>query len=202
MAEVLLRFQTVLVGTDGHAYVPRACAAANADGIWEGWIEFVPQRGGAVLRSPRETTQPKFSDAVYWASGLSPVYLEGALDRAMRTAAHGVAPPGSDGIAARDGPAPHVPVSTASGAGPTRASVLNPFTVAAKGHAHLRRQLSTLSPWHLVNVVRSYDLSHATDEALLRLSHEALIDTIVGEVVRRERTNAGEGGATTPTSLG
>lgn len=196
MAEVLLHFQTVLVGTDGHAYVPRACATANADGMWEGWIEFVPQRDGAVLRSPRETTQPKFSDAVYWASGLSPVYLEGALDRAMRvrTASRAMGVPYGDGIASYQEPAPHlspVPPATA----PPRASVINPFVVAEKGHAHLRRQLSALSPWHLVNVVRSFELSQASDDVLLRLSHDALVDTIVSEVARRGRLDIDGSGA-------
>ena len=35
------------------------------------------------VRSGRETTQPNRQDTVYWATGLTPVYLEGALDRAL-----------------------------------------------------------------------------------------------------------------------
>jgi hypothetical protein len=62
------------------------------DGLWEGWIEFIPTDGGAPLRSRRETTQPNRDDAVYWATGLTPVYLEGALERALRPA---VRPPSS-----------------------------------------------------------------------------------------------------------
>jgi hypothetical protein len=185
MAETLMLFQTVLVGTDGRAYVPRACGAPNAVGTWEGWIEFVPQQDGPTLRSPRETTQPKFSDAVYWASGLSPAYLEGALDRATCHA----------GGADHEREAPDAPAGGSRPPPPSRASVLDPFAVAEKGHAHLRRQLGALSPWHLVNVVRTHDLSHASDEALLRLSQDALIDTIVMEVIRRERTANGRDGA-------
>ena len=35
------------------------------------------------IRSGRETTQPNRQDTAYWATGLTPVYLEGALERAL-----------------------------------------------------------------------------------------------------------------------
>jgi hypothetical protein len=53
-------------------------------GLWQGWIEFLPA-DGAPVRSPRETTQPNRKDAIYWATGLTPVYLEGSLRRAQDT---------------------------------------------------------------------------------------------------------------------
>jgi hypothetical protein len=53
------------------------------DGLWEGWIEFLPGDGSPVLRSRRETVQPNREAAVYWATGLSQVYLEGALARTL-----------------------------------------------------------------------------------------------------------------------
>ncbi|HZU98817.1 MAG TPA: hypothetical protein VFF73_19075 [Planctomycetota bacterium] len=81
MARVLFRFPEKLEGSDGVVYTARACAAPFGH-IWEGWIEFVPLTRGRVLTSPRETTQPNFQDVLYWATGLSRVYLEGALDRA------------------------------------------------------------------------------------------------------------------------
>ena len=58
------------------------------DGLWHGWLEFEPVDGCNVpaLQSPRETTQPNRTDAVYWATGLTAVYLEGALERAIRAA--------------------------------------------------------------------------------------------------------------------
>jgi hypothetical protein len=60
------------------------------DGRWQGWVEFLPPRGGRVLLSGRETIQPNRADLAYWASGLTPVYLEGALGRALDR--HGVKP--------------------------------------------------------------------------------------------------------------
>ena len=39
-----------------------------------------------AVRSGRETTQPNLTDLEYWAQGLTPVYLEGALRRALEPA--------------------------------------------------------------------------------------------------------------------
>ena len=38
--------------------------------------------GGPALRTGRETTQPNRDAVANWASGLEPVYLEGAFARA------------------------------------------------------------------------------------------------------------------------
>ena len=72
---------------DGTAFHARACGEEMSDGLWQGWLEFEPLEGssGQPLRSPRETTQPNRTDAVYWATGLTAVYLEGALERALKT---------------------------------------------------------------------------------------------------------------------
>lgn len=82
MAEVLLTFSDRVVGTDGSSFVARACGSEMPDGRWEGWVEFTSDAGD-VLRSGRETTQPNRIDTAYWATGLTPVYLEGALTRAL-----------------------------------------------------------------------------------------------------------------------
>src|SRR5688572_18026677 len=83
MAEVLIQFDSEIVDEKDHAYVARVCGRKADDGLWDGWIEFEPTDGGPVLRTPRETKQPKRSDLDYWASGLTPAYLEGALERAI-----------------------------------------------------------------------------------------------------------------------
>jgi len=52
-------------------------------GTWEGWLEFQPlDRPGPSLRTGRETTQPDRAALEYWASGLEPLYFEGAFARA------------------------------------------------------------------------------------------------------------------------
>ncbi|HEY2378404.1 MAG TPA: hypothetical protein VGH98_20665 [Gemmatimonadaceae bacterium] len=73
---------------DGTEYRPRTCADVRGDGTWSGWIEFVPAGGrGIVLSTEQETSQPDRKAVEYWAGGLEPVYLEGALERALKLAA-------------------------------------------------------------------------------------------------------------------
>lgn len=86
MAEVLVGFTDTIRDTDGNTYTARAYGAPMADGLWEGWVEFVAD-SGETLRTGRETTQPNRQHTAYWATGLSPVYLEGALQRALDAAA-------------------------------------------------------------------------------------------------------------------
>src|SRR5581483_766464 len=87
-----------------------------------------------------------------------------------------------------DGPAP---VSTvAAGAVPPTA-VLDPFSVAEKGEALLRQELSALSPWHLVNIIAAYELSDEPPAALNQLPASDLRRIIVEGV--RVRTAASTG---------
>lgn len=66
----------------GIRYVVRAFAEQRGH-IWIGWLEFSPASGsGAVRKTGEETSQPSLEAVEYWASGLEPVYLEGALRRA------------------------------------------------------------------------------------------------------------------------
>lgn len=146
------------------------------DDRWEGWLEFHPVDGSAPLRSNRETTQPNRVDTEYWATGLTPVYLEGALERALTPAVH--VPPAPEPVPAFDGPLPH-----GSPQSPARTeSVLNPFSVYRKGEDLLRRQLSALAGWHLVNIVEAYELSELSPDALGGLTPSDLIELIVSRV--------------------
>jgi hypothetical protein len=84
MPEVVVQFALVVAGPTGSTYVPRACGRVMEDGRrWEGWIEFVPEDSGAVLRTSQETVQPNRDDPRYWATGSTDTYLEGALERAL-----------------------------------------------------------------------------------------------------------------------
>jgi hypothetical protein len=56
--------------------------AQRHDGRWEGWLRFIPPDGRGILSTSRETTQPNRQALIYWATGLEPVYLEGAFERA------------------------------------------------------------------------------------------------------------------------
>jgi hypothetical protein len=84
MNPVIHVFKSEIADADGHLYVARAVGRARKNGTWVGWIEFTPRgTGGMVRKSPVETTQPNRAALDYWASGLEPVYLEGALERAI-----------------------------------------------------------------------------------------------------------------------
>jgi hypothetical protein len=84
MSEVLMEFAEPVLSKERTSYRAQACGGPMSDGLWEGWVEFIPLADGTPVRSPRETTQPNRVDTIYWATGLSPTYLEGALDRALR----------------------------------------------------------------------------------------------------------------------
>lgn len=188
MAEVLFEFPALVVGDDGRRYVARACGGeSGGGGMWQAWIEFVPIDGGAAVRSRRETTQPNRESSEYWATGLTPVYLEGSLRRALsplapRVTPHQVKP-------AFDGPAPDFTAADETPAGRPREGILNPFSVYQKGEAMLRRQLGALSAWHLVNIAEAYAL---VDDGInaSRLAQSALIELIVAGVKRRVESAA------------
>jgi hypothetical protein len=80
--EILMEYTLPLVA-DGASYIARACGREREDGFWEGWLEFEDDRG-LLLHTERETTQSNHANLLYWAGGLEGVYLEGALERALR----------------------------------------------------------------------------------------------------------------------
>jgi hypothetical protein len=155
----------------GLFYDVRICGRQLADRRWEGWIEFDPGDGSPVLRTPRETTQPRLTDLDYWASGLTPVYLDGALTRAVH-AAH--VPEMDDEVPEvpfYEEPAPD-PDVTRPEATPPRGieacesnefidvdgAVLDPIALYAKGEDTLRQKLGLLSADHLRSIARGYHL--------------------------------------------
>jgi hypothetical protein len=175
MAEVFVTFTEPVVGPDGDTYFGRVCGGEMEDGRWQGWLEFEPADGSETLRSPRETTQPDRTDLAYWATGLTAVYLEGALNRTLRPGP--VAPPSAAAVTpAFDGPLP-------PDAGASRPeAVLNPFSVYRKGETVLRQQLGALAAWHLVNIVRAYGLSSEPVASLEAMTEADLIELIVAAV--------------------
>ena len=177
MAEVLVEFDAAFPGPDGARYAPRACARVADDGRWEGWIEFSDVETGAVIRSARETTQPSRDDAMYWATGLTRVYLEGALDRALAPVRRAEPPHVVE--PAFDGPAP----TFAFDVSPIPRAILDPFEVYVQGERVLRQELSALDLDHLRGIVRAYGLDGgvAADSAVPAV----LVEYIVAEVRAR-----------------
>jgi hypothetical protein len=91
MSELIQEYTAEVRDDTGRLYTARVRGDTDAVGHWQGWIEFLPRDGGAALQTGRETTQSNREHLRYWASGLSPDYLESALARARRT--HSTSPP-------------------------------------------------------------------------------------------------------------
>jgi len=180
MAEVLVEFDAAFRGPHGDRYTARACARLGDDGLWEGWLEFTNVDAGAVIRSGRETTQPSRADAMYWATGLSRVYLEGALDRALRPPRRS-APTTVHVEPVFNGPAP--PAVEPADVVVAPRPVLDPFEVYAQGERVLRRELMALSPDHLRTIIRAYGLDGGAGARAV--TTEVLAEYIVAEVRAR-----------------
>ena len=177
MAEVLASFPTP-VQDDFGSYFARAVGRLAADHRWEGWIEFVPADGGGdVLVSPIESRQPERLHLAYWATGLTQVYLEGALGRARHPLTVRVAvidDPISDQPAAR-----RVVMQRTI---PKPEPALDPFEVGGHSLEILRQELTALSRPRLLTIVAAYDLRSHAD--VTHLSDAQLVGVIVAAVER------------------
>src|SRR5688500_16550619 len=65
----------------GRVYFASVVGEPAADGLWNGAITF-RGKDGVELTTYVETRQPDLAGLVYWSTGLTPAYVEGALERA------------------------------------------------------------------------------------------------------------------------
>ena len=153
--EVLVQFDEPFLLDGGASFMARVLGIETPLGQWEGWLEFIPTDGvGDTITTERETTQPNRTDLEYWAGGLSRVFIQGALRRAVDNeftaipVARVETPPRSA--------APHVPPP----APPRRnqVPVMDPFAVYAQGENVLRQALTALSSDHLRTLIDAYNL--------------------------------------------
>src|SRR5262249_45196975 len=77
--EVIEERAELLRDADGTEYLVVVCGRRRSYGMWEGWIEFLALGTAASARTAVETTQPSRADLAYCASGLEPLYFEGAF---------------------------------------------------------------------------------------------------------------------------
>jgi hypothetical protein len=182
MAEVLIEYDSVVRDDDGSRWVTRACGRQGKGTIWEGWLEFVPVDVDlSPIRSRRETTQPNRDDLIYWATGLTPVYLKGALIRAREPAPR--AAPARPVMPLFEGPAPNgaAPPSPP----PAPHAILDPFEVYAQGEELLLGQLEALDTSHLRDIVRAYVLADTWE------AETAGRDELTSTIVAAARRQAG-----------
>ena len=83
MGELIHVCETQVRDAGGRVYRASVRGEERGDGTWAGWLEFQPLGGDApARRTGQETSQPNRGALVYWATGLEPVYLDGAFARA------------------------------------------------------------------------------------------------------------------------
>jgi hypothetical protein len=76
-----------LIEANGRWYRARAYGDHQPDGTWNGWLVFFPIGPGPAIAPPSpESTQSTFAELTFWADGLTPLYLDGALARALSVA--------------------------------------------------------------------------------------------------------------------
>ena len=84
MAKLLQEYSSVVIDPDGTTYLVRSYGEERSDGTWTGWLEFEPtDETLPTLVTGQETSQPNRTSIEYWATGLEPVYFEGAFERAQ-----------------------------------------------------------------------------------------------------------------------
>jgi hypothetical protein len=173
MSETLLTFSQPVSDGSG-TYVVRAVGRQAPDRMWEGWLEFLPvnREGDAIIGSV-ESRQPEHEHLVYWATGLTPIYLEGALHRAraplnVRVRAEG--PPLSDAPAAK--------LRRTATEHPRPEAVLDPFEIGARNLDLLRQELTALNRARLLNIIEAHDLNPARED-IAWMSTTQLIHFIV-----------------------
>ena len=78
--ELITNIERTHRGPDGREYRVTIEGSPRDDGTWAGRVSFTGPDGALVTE--QETSQPNREALEYWASGLEPVYFEGAFARA------------------------------------------------------------------------------------------------------------------------
>jgi len=160
MAEAFMVFDEPVRDHLGE-YHARVVGRLAEDNMWEGWIEFVPSEGSEdLLVTGVESRQAEREHLAYWATGLTPVFLEGALRRArspLTVRVRAVEVPVSTVPATRD-----VTVTRVMPPGPE--PVLDPFDIGRRNIDQLRQELAALNRPRLLNIIAAYDLNPAGED--------------------------------------
>lgn len=181
MAEILVKFDETIAAASGKAYLAQAVGKEVDGGLWDGWLEFQSVDDASDgLASGRETTQPNRKNIEYWAQGLTKVYLEGALSRAIS-----LAEPPRQRVPTEAEPSQFSePARRSSTPFPSRPiaprAILDPFQVYSQGEAILRRELNALARDHIENIAAASAIEIHNPGGIKAASKDDLIEAIVG----------------------
>ena len=147
MAELLVEFDELVTSPEGKGYVARVWGEEDDIGRWIGHIEFADPVTGESMWTDQETVQPNRRDLEYWVTGLSRVFLDGALVRAQHQSRRATNRPDTHTGSAGD----------ADLANFVRfRSILDPFATYLQGEGVLRAELGALSTDQLRNVAAAF----------------------------------------------
>jgi len=80
MDELLQQFEQAIDGYNVYLY-----GRSRPGDTWQGWLVFERRSDDRRFATDIETTQPNAQAILYWATGLTDSYFEGALERALKT---------------------------------------------------------------------------------------------------------------------
>ncbi len=84
MEQLLQQFEKPIVDKSGVSYTVFLYGRNRPGDTWQGWLVFERSNDGKRFATDVETTQPNSDAILYWSTGLTPAYFEGALERARR----------------------------------------------------------------------------------------------------------------------
>jgi hypothetical protein len=168
MAEVLADFPYQVVDPRGHEYFVSVAGAQKPDGMWDGWLEFVPLDETEPLVTPKETTQSNRAALQHWAEALEETYVKGAFNRAVSS------------VDALDRRA-FVRYEAAARVPLNDVDVPDPFHLIDSGHDVMRHRLNALSRVILLDIIDTFMLNPA-GKSLSWLSDRQLVTFIITSV--------------------
>ena len=83
MDQLLQQFDTPTRDANGNLYIVFLYGRSREHDTWQGWLVFERRRDGTRFATPVETTQPNAQAILYWGTGLTDTYFDGALARAL-----------------------------------------------------------------------------------------------------------------------
>ena len=83
MERLLQEFERRITDDQGTIYRVFLFGRSRPADTWVGWLVFERISDGQRFSTDVETTQPNAEAVVYWATGLTDIYFDGALVRAM-----------------------------------------------------------------------------------------------------------------------
>lgn len=85
MERLLQQFEKPIADASGVLYTVYLYGRSRPGDTWQGWLSFERVSDGRRFVTDVETTQSNAEGILYWATGLTDAYFDGALERAQHS---------------------------------------------------------------------------------------------------------------------